>query len=200
MTKGVFSQLDHSGCNLGLCFLARSNCRQTVKRLSGITRSDLGFWPITTVMVCRSNEHSMRTNENGPKIRPKLVERRGCSTRVLPCLRRSVARVTENAATMGVDMGRGIAVIDLVLHMYRRSPTRRKLAELWCVSRRLALRRMREGGFHRESFGTARRIARRPPNPSALSPTRPDLCTRRPRPIGVVARADRTRFIAPAPA
>ncbi|ACO66904.1 hypothetical protein MICPUN_63386 [Micromonas commoda] len=77
-----------------------------------------------TVMVCRSNE-------NGPKIRPKLVERRGCSTRVLPCLRRSVARVTENAATMGVDMGRGIAVIDLVLHMYRRSPTRRKLAELW---------------------------------------------------------------------
>ena len=97
-------------------------------------------------------------------------------------------------------MGRGIAVIDLVLHMYRRSPTRRKLAELWCVSRRLALRRMREGGFHRESFGTARRIARRPPNPSALSPTRPDLCTRRPRPIGVVARADRTRFIAPAPA
>ena len=27
-------------------------------------------------------------------------------------------------------MGRGIAVIDLVLHMYRRSPTRRKLAEL----------------------------------------------------------------------
>ena len=106
---------------------------------------------------------------------------------------------------MKVDMGRGIAVIDLVLHMYRRSPTRRKLAELWCVSRRLALRRdffsaMREGGFHRESFGTARRIARRPPNPSALSPTRPDLCTRRPRPIGVVARADRTRFIAPAPA
>ena len=50
-------------------------------------------------------------------------------------------------------MGRGIAVIDLVLHMYRRSQTRRKLAELWCVSRRLALRRdffsaMREGGFH----------------------------------------------------
>lgn len=38
-------------------------------------------------------------------------------------------------------MGHGIAVIDLVLHMYRRSPTRRKLAELWCVSRRLAMRR-----------------------------------------------------------
>ena len=74
-------------------------------------------------------------------------------------LRRSVAGVTENAATMGVDMGHGLAVIDLVLHMYRRSPTRRKLAELWCVSRRLAMRRdfffpaMREGSFHRDSIG-----------------------------------------------
>ena len=57
-------------------------------------------------------------------------------------------------------MGHGIAVIDLVLHMYRRSPTRRKLAELWCVSRRLAMRRdfffpaMREGSFHRDSIGS----------------------------------------------
>jgi hypothetical protein len=70
--------------------------------------------------------------------RVRLAFYLGCADQ---SLRRSVARVTENAATMGVDMGQGIAVIDLVLHMYRRSPTRRKLAELWCVSRRLAMRR-----------------------------------------------------------
>ena len=92
------------------------------------------FGESQTFMVFRSNENESL------KIRPAETSRH-CSTRVLPWLRRSVAGVTENAATMGVDMGHGLAVIDLVLHMYRRSPTRRKLAELWCVSRRLAMRR-----------------------------------------------------------
>ena len=60
-------------------------------------------------------------------------------------------------------MGRGIAVIDPVLHMYRRSPTRRKLAELWCVSRCLAMRRAlpffssHARSFTRDPTGTARR-------------------------------------------
>ena len=33
--------------NLDINFANGDNCRQTVKRLSGIARSDLGFWPIT---------------------------------------------------------------------------------------------------------------------------------------------------------
>ena len=32
------------------------------------------------------------------------------------------------------DHGHDIAVIDLVLHMYSRAPTRRRLSELWCVA------------------------------------------------------------------
>ena len=105
---------------------------------------------------------------------------------------------------MKVDMGRGIAVIDLVLHMYRRSPTRRKLAELWCVSRCLAMRRafffQPCAKFHSRSHRDGQALACRSPNPSARSLTRRDSYTRFPRPIGVIARADRTRFIAPAPA
>jgi len=81
---------------------------------------------------------------------------------------------------MKVDIGRGIAVIDLVLHMYRRSPTRRKLAELWCVSRRLAMRR----DFF---FPAMREVS------LAIPPGRPGARVSFPEPIRAIF--DATRFV-----
>ncbi len=80
---------------------------------------------------------------------------------------------------MKVDMGRGIAVIDLVLHMYRRSPTRRKLAELWCVSRCLAMRRA--------FFPAVREVS------LAIPPGRPGARVSFPEPIRAIF--DATRFV-----
>ena len=42
----------------------------------------------------------------------------------------------KTRGTMGppVEIGHDVAVIDLVLHMYSRAPTRRRLAELWCAT------------------------------------------------------------------
>ena len=45
----------------------------------------------------------------------------------------------KTSGTMGgapqAEIGHDVAVIDLVLHMYSRAPTRKRLAELWCAAR-----------------------------------------------------------------
>ena len=45
------------------------------------------------------------------------------------------ARKTRGTMGPPVEIGHDVAVIDLVLHMYSRAPTRRRLAELWCATR-----------------------------------------------------------------
>ena len=156
-------------------------------------------------MVFRSNENESL------KIRPAESSRHWtCTTRVLPWLRRSVAAPISRPShgERGNDGSRygsrhrghrpraahvqeiadaeeaGGAVVCL--------PPSRDAPRLFFSSH---ARRKFPSRFHR-----ARRIACRPSNPSARSLTRRDSCKRFPRPIGVIARADRTRFIAPAPA
>ena len=46
----------------------------------------------------------------------------------------SPALIARRAMGGTGDHGHDIAVIDLVLHMYSRAPTRRRLSELWCVA------------------------------------------------------------------
>ena len=45
------------------------------------------------------------------------------------------ARKTRGTMGQAAEIGHDVAVIDLVLHMYSRAPTRKRLAELWCVTR-----------------------------------------------------------------
>ena len=55
----------------------------------------------------------------------------GESALVIPLFAALIARRAMGGTG---DHGHDIAVIDLVLHMYSRAPTRRRLSELWCVA------------------------------------------------------------------